>query len=415
MSGFTLGCNHALRNKGLSLAAKGLYLVISSFCGMPGWRLSKNQLAAYCESRYALEKAWHELLQAGYLKHRFFQFNQTGAFAHTYDLLQLPDDSPAYLYEPTGRSSGDCRFIPADHTLRDFTRIPTAVLRSKTIPLSVKGIFGVVSHLLAIPDFYLHPEGVRAFCAERIKRFTSVWRALKLSGLLKQHRYPTGQDNSFTYEYELRDEPDQEAPYLTNHRADGSVSTSKTIAEYLSRAHQKLRALRSSGAAKAYKHHSNAAVSTASPAKKTPYAPSDAEMDAIRQRIDAASLKQQYSAALVDTVTDALAVIANAPELTISKRTVPLEERMQLTAQLSAGDIASFLAAGRIDLSRAGNPAAYLRTILYKWMQERPSGTSQNAASVQPLRDWEKDWLAQLRETRKRRLADEAGQNFSTT
>ncbi|MFR3788368.1 MAG: hypothetical protein ACLTWR_13935, partial [Agathobaculum desmolans] len=149
--------------------------------------------------------------------------------------------------------------------------------------------------------------------------------------------------------------------------------------------------------------------------KKTPYAPSDAEMDAIRQRIDAASLKQQYSAALVDTVTDALAVIANAPELTISKRTVPLEERMQLTAQLSAGDIASFLAAGRIDLSRAGNPAAYLRTILYKWMQEHPSGTSPNAASVQPLRDWEKDWLAQLRETRKRRLADEAGQNFSTT
>ena len=48
-------------------------------------------------------------------------------------------------------------------------------------------------------------------------------------------------------------------------------------------------------------------------------------------------------------------------------------------------------------------------------MQERPSGTSQSVASVQPLRDWEKDWLAQLRETRKRRLADEAGQNFSTT
>lgn len=47
MSGFTMGCNHALRNKSLSLAAKGLYLVISSFCGMPGWRLSKNQLAAY--------------------------------------------------------------------------------------------------------------------------------------------------------------------------------------------------------------------------------------------------------------------------------------------------------------------------------------------------------------------------------
>ena len=29
MSGFTMGCSHALRSKGLSLAAKGLYLVLS--------------------------------------------------------------------------------------------------------------------------------------------------------------------------------------------------------------------------------------------------------------------------------------------------------------------------------------------------------------------------------------------------
>ena len=77
MSGFTMGCNHALRSKELPLAAKGLYLVISSFCGMPGWRLSKSQLVQFCESRYALEKAWHDLLEAGYLKHRFFQMDRS--------------------------------------------------------------------------------------------------------------------------------------------------------------------------------------------------------------------------------------------------------------------------------------------------------------------------------------------------
>ena len=95
MSGFTMGCNHALRSKELPLAAKGLYLVISSFCGMPGWRLSKSQLVQFCESRYALEKAWHNLLEAGYLKHRFFQMDRSGAFVHTYDLLQIPEGSPA--------------------------------------------------------------------------------------------------------------------------------------------------------------------------------------------------------------------------------------------------------------------------------------------------------------------------------
>ncbi|MFQ9681944.1 MAG: hypothetical protein ACLRZH_19260 [Ruthenibacterium lactatiformans] len=76
MSGFTMGCNHALRSKELPLAAKGLYLVISSFCGMPGWRLSKSQLVQFCESRYALEKAWHNLLEAGYLKHRFSRWTE---------------------------------------------------------------------------------------------------------------------------------------------------------------------------------------------------------------------------------------------------------------------------------------------------------------------------------------------------
>ena len=66
---------------------------------------------------------------------------------------------------------------------------------------------------------------------ERIKRFSSIWRQLKLTGLLKQHRYPTGEENSFEYQYELLDQPDSEAPYLVNHHADGSVSSERTISE----------------------------------------------------------------------------------------------------------------------------------------------------------------------------------------
>ncbi|MGO5029031.1 hypothetical protein [Candidatus Agathobaculum pullicola] len=86
MSGFTMAYNPVLRDRALSLTAKGLYLVISSFIGMPRWSLTKGTLAKYCESRYALEKAWRELQTAGYLKHRFFQLNGTGSFVHIYDL-----------------------------------------------------------------------------------------------------------------------------------------------------------------------------------------------------------------------------------------------------------------------------------------------------------------------------------------
>ncbi|BFL40710.1 hypothetical protein H8S45_12290 [Agathobaculum sp. NSJ-28] len=413
MSGFTMGCSHALRSKGLSLAAKGLYLVISSFCGMPGWRLSKSQLVQFCESRYALEKAWHDLLEAGYLKHRFSQTGNSGAFVHTYDLLQLPEDSPAYQYAaPSGRTGGDCRFRPAGDTMRDFTRIPNAVLRSKTIPLAVKGLFGVVLHLTLIPHFHLNPEGVRAFCAERLKRFSSVWRALKISGLLKQHRYPTGQEDGFSYQYELLAEPDQETPYLTNHHADGTVSTVKTIAGYLSHAGKKLRALRPSCSKTAHRRGSNASVPSSAPARKAPYAPSQAEIEAVRRRIDAGRLEWQYDAKLVDMAAGALAEIENAPELTVSKRTVPLDERAPLASAFTYDDMSSFLRT-KIDLSRAGNPAAYLRAVLLKWMQERASAGNQRA---KPLSDWEQEWLERIKDVRCRRLAEEAGQkNTSTT
>ena len=413
MSGFTMGCNHALRSKELPLAAKGLYLVISSFCGMPGWRLSKSQLVQFCESRYALEKAWHNLLEAGYLKHRFFQMDRSGAFVHTYDLLQIPEGSPAYQYTAqSGRANGDCRFITGGDTMRDFTRIPNAVLRSKTIPLAVKGLFGVVSHLTLIPHFHLNPDGVRAFCAERLKRFSSVWRALKISGLLKQHRYPTGQEDGFSYQYELLAEPDRETPYLTNHHADGTVSTAKTIAEYLSHAGKKLRALRPFGVKTARTRSSNAAASVPAKAAKLPYTPSQAEIEAVRQRIDAGRLKWQYDAGLVDMATGALAEIENAPELMISKRTVPLADRAQLASAFTYDDMSSFLRT-KTDLSHAGNPAAYLRTVLFKWMQEHPHTADQ---PVKPLKDWEREWLERVKEVRRRRLAAEAGQqNMSTT
>lgn len=433
MSGFTMAYNPVLRDKTLSLTAKGLYLVISSFIGMPRWSLTKGTLAKYCESRYALEKAWRELQDSGYLKHRFFQFNGTGSFVHIYDLLQIPNDAPAYQYiNPCDRHNGDCRLVSASDTPRDFTRIPNTVLRSTVLSLAVKGLFSVVSHLANIPNFHLHPDGVKSFCVERLKRFSSVWQHLKISGLLKQHRYPTGEDNSFTYSYDLLNEPDQETPYLTNHHADGSVSSEKTIAEYLQRTRKKLKSLRTAVCAAKPRRVASNDSSIATYRAYTPfkakrngiserigrtylnqsndspiatyraYTPSEAERNDIGERIGRTYLKQNHDPALVDLIVDALAVIANAPQLTISKSKIPLAQRTELIGRVTYDEIEHFINTTRINLSRAKNPAAYLRTILYSWLQKQ---------DIQPqkmLSDWEIDWLERVHEVRKRRLAEEA-------
>ena len=242
-TGFTIGYNCILRDKSLSLTAKGLYLVISSYVGMPDWALTKRELAKVCGTNYAMDKAWCELLTAGYLKH-YTARASSGAFIHRYELMQEPSAAAPHAFiAGADFVTGDCRIILSGESKRDFTQIPNLILRSKRIPLAVKGLFGVVAHLINIPDFSLNPAGVQAFCMEHIKRFSSIWRQLKLAGLLKQHRYPTGEENSFEYQYELLDQPDSEAPYLVNHHADGSVSSERTISDYIAQASAKIKRL----------------------------------------------------------------------------------------------------------------------------------------------------------------------------
>lgn len=97
-TGFTIGYNCILRDKSLSLTAKGLYLVISSYVGMPDWALTKRELAKVCGTNYAMDKAWCELLTAGYLKH-YTARASSGAFIHRYELMQEPSAAaPARFY-----------------------------------------------------------------------------------------------------------------------------------------------------------------------------------------------------------------------------------------------------------------------------------------------------------------------------
>ena len=91
-AGYTTIYNEVLRDRTLSLEAKGLFAVIKSFVGLPDFALSKRRLGYACsDSAYLLNAAWKELKQKGYLQHYFSQA-ENGAFCHVYNLMQHPSD-----------------------------------------------------------------------------------------------------------------------------------------------------------------------------------------------------------------------------------------------------------------------------------------------------------------------------------
>ena len=67
--GFAIARNSTARNKDLSLAAKGLYILIGSFLSANTPNVTKEFLMGQCrEKEEVFDLAWNELLGAGYLK-----------------------------------------------------------------------------------------------------------------------------------------------------------------------------------------------------------------------------------------------------------------------------------------------------------------------------------------------------------
>ena len=412
-TGFTIGFNCALRDSSLSLTAKGLYLVISSYVGMPEWKLTKRELAKVCGTNYAMDKAWCELLTAGYLKH-YTARAASGAFIHRYELMQKPSASAPHAFVAHADFvAGDCRIILSSESKRDFTQIPNVILRSKRIPLAVKGLFGVVSHLINIPDFSLNPSGVQSFCMEHIKRFSSIWRQLKLSGLLKQHRYPTGEENSFEYQYELLDEPDNETPYLVNHHADGSVSSERTISAYIAQASAKIKRLfGADGSQPPRKRRKNAVRKSYGLTKNTPSVPHEERIKDIREQIDADTLELHYAQGNVEMAVEALAELKYEKNIKIKNNDIPLEDRQAVVARVARVHISHFLSEKENVLARSTqNSVAYCRTVLYDYLiqQQAKDDAQPQQSDIIPL--WEEIWLKQKEEIKKRRKAEEAKQS----
>ncbi len=87
---FSQVSNHALRDKNLSLKAKGLYALIQSYVTIENFVLYKATLKAQCyEGNTSFESTWKELKEKGYLLQDKFK-DEEGKFVYVYELLDCP-------------------------------------------------------------------------------------------------------------------------------------------------------------------------------------------------------------------------------------------------------------------------------------------------------------------------------------
>lgn len=343
---FTMIPNAPMMDKQLSLRAKGVYAAIVSFAGLPDFSLSVSRLKRACsDSTYAIRSALRELKARGYLEHTF-STDKYGAFCHAYNLydtpLACPSPTPQFRGSD-GRYNGDIQMIRHEHG--KFTTVPSALMRSADISLQVKALYAMAKHLLEIPDFVFRIGTLASFCVEKSKAFRSAWSKLKLSGLLKQRRHPTGRHNAFEYTYELLETPDLDRPYFSNCRSDGSVCSCRTIREFLSAAHRQLRAIRSK-------------VQNP-PATRTDCQPGNVTLDetivAERGRVFASQLQQA-----VDTIRQKKFYYNNGNKLTRSERDIA-------ASKLTPALVRKF--ARQVNLSEhVRAPIPYLTTSLYRFL-----------------------------------------------
>lgn len=90
---FTQVSNTALRDKNLSLQARGLYAIIQSYITIENFTLYKNHLIKESGlSENTFDKYWKELKDKGYLvQYKFYDYGSKGA-KYEYELLDIPKE-----------------------------------------------------------------------------------------------------------------------------------------------------------------------------------------------------------------------------------------------------------------------------------------------------------------------------------
>ena len=80
----------ALKDKNLSLRAKGLYSMIQNYITLEDFIIYKNYLVSICgDGKSSFDRAWDELKMNGYLKQYLMQ-DKEGKIYYEYELLDEP-------------------------------------------------------------------------------------------------------------------------------------------------------------------------------------------------------------------------------------------------------------------------------------------------------------------------------------
>ena len=219
---------------------------------------------------------------------------------------------------------------------------------------------------------------------EKVKHFSTLWKRFKISGLLKQHRHPAGEENRWTYEYEICETPDLETPYLTNYHVDGSVSTVVTIDGFLEKIKKSVSRIRK-----------NVCVNK----KDKPRAVRRKERRQLEQQLNADALRQRFGNDLTGTVVTTVYNIKHAQRLFIKGAEITQERRETVAQMISPESVERFLDSTTLDFSRIKNPAAYLQTALFAFLEKQCSTDASPAdeAPDKPLADWEQEWLERIK------------------
>ena len=125
----------------------------------------------------------------------------------------------------------------------------------------------------------------------------------------------------------------------------------------------------------------------------------------IEQQINADALRRQFGSELTGTVVTAVCNIKYADKLFIKGAEIAQERRETVAQMISPESVERFLDSTTIDYDRIKNPAAYLQTALFDFLEKQCSTDASPAdeAPDRPLADWEQAWLAQKAEARRRR------------
>ena len=124
---FSQVSNIAIRDKNLSLRAKGLYTLIQSYITIEGFTLYKKMLTNQStEGRDSFNKAWNELKDNGYLIVTESRYN--GAFCYEYELVDEPENHRVLKYRSR------CNRTPEISILNKS--LPSDTIQSNTLLIS---------------------------------------------------------------------------------------------------------------------------------------------------------------------------------------------------------------------------------------------------------------------------------------